>query len=82
MKKIILAVILLTIGANANAIEDTRKSCAAGDARDCKIMGDLTRAGLGVEQDYAKAQSYYDRACFDGDTDACKELARMKKSKI
>lgn len=82
MKKIILSAILLTIGASANAIEDTRKSCAAGDAKSCKIMGDLTRAGLGVEQDDTKAKSYYDRACFDGDKDACKELEIMNKDII
>ena len=81
MKKIILMVMMLNIGASANNIEDTRKSCAAGNAKDCKIMGDLTRAGLGVEQDYIKAHSYYDRACFDGDKDACKELALINKSK-
>ena len=81
MKKIILVVMLLTIGASANAIEDTRKSCAAGDVKSCKIMGDLTRAGLGVEQDDTKAHSYYDRACFEGDKDACKELAIMNKGK-
>jgi len=72
---------LLTIGANANTIEDTRKSCAAGDAKSCKIMGDITRAGLGVEQDEVRAYIYYDRACFDGDKDACKELAIMNKTK-
>lgn len=82
MKKIILAAILLTIGASANAIEDTRKSCAAGDAKSCKIMGDLTRAGLGVEQSDTKAKSYYDRACFDRDKDACKELEIMNKDII
>ena len=82
MKKIILAVMLLTIGASANTIDDTRKSCSAGDAKSCKIMGDLTRAGLGVEQDMTKARSYYDRACFDGDKDACKELEIMNKDKI
>lgn len=81
MKKILLLMMLLTIGVNANTIEDTRKSCAAGDAKDCKIMGDLTRAGLGVEQDDTKAHSYYDRACFDGDMDACKELEIMDKGK-
>lgn len=82
MKNVILAAILLTIDAHANAIEDTRKSCAAGDAKSCKIMGDLTRAGLGVEQDDTKALRYYDRACFDGNKDACKELAIMTKRKI
>lgn len=82
MKKIILAVILLTMGASANTIDDTRKSCAAGDAKDCKIMGDLTRAGLGVEQNDTQAKIYYDRACFDGDKDACKELEIMNKAKI
>jgi TPR repeat protein len=82
MKKIILAAMFSTICANANAIEDTRKSCAAGDAKSCKIMGDLTRAGLGVEQNDTKAYNYYDRACFDGDKDACKELALLNKDKI
>jgi TPR repeat protein len=81
MKKILLVTMLLTIAASANAIEDIRKSCAAGDAKDCKIMGDLTRAGLGVEQNDTKAYIYYDRACFDGDKDACKELTIMNKTK-
>ena len=81
MKKTILAAMLLTIAASANTIEDIRKSCAAGDAKDCKIMGDLTRAGLGIEQNTTKAYIYYDRACFDGDKDACKELAIMNKTK-
>ena len=74
-------VMMLNIGASANNIEDTRKSCAAGNAKDCKIMGDLTRAGLGVEQNDTKAYNYYDRACFDGDKGACKELEIMNKSK-
>jgi TPR repeat protein len=43
-------------------------------------MGDLTRSGLGVEKNNTKAQNYYDRACFDGDKDACKELEIMKKN--
>ena len=79
MKKIIMSVIILTIGAQATAIEETRRSCEAGDAKSCKVMGDLTRAGLGVEQDYAKAYYYYDKSCFDGNKDACKELAAMDK---
>ncbi|WP_373034050.1 hypothetical protein [Sulfurovum sp.] len=82
MGKIILVVMLLTIGASANAIEDTRRSCAAGDAKSCKIMGDLTRAGLGVEQNKTKAQNYYDIACFYREKDACKELEIMSKDTI
>ena len=42
-------------------------------------MGDLTRAGLGIEQDYAKAYYYYDKSCFYGNKDACNELAAMDK---
>jgi TPR repeat protein len=79
MKEIIMSMMILTIGAHATAIEETRRSCEAGDAKDCKIMGDLTRAGLGVEQDYAKAHYYYDKSCFDGNKDACKELATRDK---
>jgi len=63
----------------ATAIEETKRSCEAGNANDCKIMGDLTRAGLGVEQDYTKAHYYYDKSCFYGNKDACKELAEMDK---
>jgi TPR repeat protein len=81
MKNIILAVIVLTIGASAKTIEETRKSCEAGDAKSCKVMGDLTRAGLGVKQDDDKAYYYYDKSCFDGNKDACKELAIMNKDK-
>ena len=79
MKKIIMSVMILSIGAHATAIEETRRSCEAGDAKDCKIMGDLTRAGLGVEKDYARAHYYYDKSCFVGNKDACKELAAMDK---
>lgn len=81
MNKIILVIMLLTIGASANDIENTKRACAAGDAKSCKIMGDLTRAGLGVEQNASKAHSYYDISCFYGDKDACKELAIMNKEK-
>jgi TPR repeat protein len=81
MKKLLLIPILFTISANANAIEDTRKSCEAGYAKSCKIMGDLTRAGLGVDQNLTKAKRYYDRACFDGNNDACKELKIMNEDK-
>jgi len=45
-------------------------------------MGDLTRAGLGVEQNRTKAQNYYDIACFYRDKDACKELEIMSKDTI
>jgi TPR repeat protein len=79
MKKILLFVMLLTIYTSAGTIEETRRSCEAGDAKSCKIMGDLTRAGLGVEQNRTKAQNYYDIACFYGDRDACKELEVMQK---
>ena len=79
MKQILLYIILLTIYTNASTIEETRRSCEAGDAKSCKIMGDLTRAGLGVEQNRTKAQNYYDIACFYGNKDACKELEAIKK---
>ena len=79
MHRTLLLIILLSIGASANTIEEIKKTCNAGDPKSCKIMGDLTRAGLGVEQDKAKAEYYYDRACFDGNKDACKELEIMKK---
>lgn len=82
MKKTILAILVLTMGASAkNNIDNTRRSCEAGDAKNCKIMGDLTRAGLGVKQDNAKAYDYYDKSCFYGNKDACKELEIMKKAK-
>ena len=71
--------LLLTIYGSAGTIEETRRSCEAGDAKSCKIMGDLTRAGLGVKQDKIKALNYYDIACFYGDKDACQELEAMKK---
>jgi TPR repeat protein len=79
MQRILLLIILLTFNISAGTIEETQRSCEAGDAKSCKIMGDLTRAGLGVKQDKTKAQSYYDIACFYGDKDACKELEAMKK---
>ena len=79
MKKILLTAMFITLYSNADTIEEIKKMCNAGDAKNCKIMGDLTRAGLGVEQDKAKAEYFYDRACFDGDKDACKELEIMKK---
>lgn len=79
MKKILFLAMLISIYGNADTIEEIKKTCNAGDAKSCKIMGDLTRAGLGVEQDNAKAEYYYDRACFDGNKDACKELESMKK---
>jgi TPR repeat protein len=79
MKKILLILIMLTIYANSTTTEEIRKLCEAGDAKNCKIMGDLTRAGLGVEQDDTKAHYYYDKACFDGYKDACKELEAMRK---
>lgn len=81
MKKLLLAVMVLTIGASAKTMEETRKTCEAGDAKSCKVMGDLTRAGLGVKQDNAKASYYYDKACFVGYKDACKELESMNKDK-
>lgn len=74
-----MSILILTIGVYAASIKETKKSCEAGNPEDCKIMGDLTRAGLGVEQDYAKAHYYYDKSCFDGNKDACKELAEMDK---
>jgi TPR repeat protein len=78
MKKILLSLIVLTLYANSTTIEEMKKLCEAGDAKNCKIMGDLTRAGLGVEQNDAKAHYYYDKACFDGYKDACKELEEMR----
>ena len=78
MKKILFCTLLLTIYSSAGTIEETKRSCEAGDAKSCKIMGDLTRAGLGVEQDETKALNYYDIACFYGNKDACKELEVMK----
>ena len=79
MKKLLLCTLLLTIYGNADTVEETRRMCEAGDAKSCKIMGDLTRAGLGVEQDSSKAQDFYDISCFYGNKDACKELDVMKK---
>ena len=80
VKNIILSAILLTIYVCVISIEDLRKTCAACDAKSCKILGDLTRSGLGVEQNNNQAQKYYDRACFDGFKDACTVLEIMKNN--
>lgn len=79
MKKLLFCTLLLTLYSSADTIEETKRMCEAGDAKSCKVMGDLTRAGLGVEQDSSKAQDYYDISCFYGNKDACKELDAMKK---
>ena len=79
MKKIIMFLTLLTLYVHAMDIEERRRSCEAGDTKDCKIMGDLARAGMGVEQNYTKAYYYYDKSCFYGNKDACNELAAMDK---
>ena len=79
MKTTVFLIVMLSMVSYADTIEEIKKMCNAGDPKSCKIMGDLTRSGLGVEQDKAKAEYYYDRACFDGDKDACKELEIMKK---
>ena len=79
MKQLLLCTLLLTVYSSADTIEETKRMCEAGDAKSCKIMGDLTRAGLGVEQDISKALHYYDISCFYGNKDACKELDTMKK---
>jgi hypothetical protein len=79
MNKTVFLAVLLTMLSSADTIKEIEKTCNAGDAKSCKIMGDLTRAGLGVDKDKAKAEYYYDRACFDGNKDACKELEIMKE---
>jgi len=35
-------------------------------ARNCYSLADMHRRGLGTEQDYAKAETYYNSACFVG----------------
>ena len=79
MKRLLFCILFLTLYSSADTIEETKRMCEAGDAKSCKVMGDLTRAGLGVKQDNAKAQDYYDISCFYGNKDACKELDTMKK---
>ena len=36
-------------------------------ARNCFALADMYRRGLATEQDFAKAKTHYDAACFDGD---------------
>ncbi len=79
MKKTVIFLTILTLYVHAVDMEERRKSCEAGDPKSCKVMGDLTRAGLGVEEDYTKAYYYYDKSCFDGNKDACNELEAMDK---
>jgi len=45
-------------------------------ARNCFALADMYRRGLATEQDFAKAKTHYDAACFDGDhAGACVQQA-------
>jgi len=45
-------------------------------ARNCFALGEMYRRGTGTEQDYQRAKTLYDEACFDGDhTGACMQQA-------
>ncbi len=49
------------------------KGCKEGSARACASLGELYKAGKGVDKDPAKAKEMFAKACNGGDDKACKQ---------
>lgn len=52
-------------------------SCEAGDAGDCRQLGEMHRKGWATDQDFELAGEFYDKACTLGDDAACMQLGYM-----
>ena len=53
------------------------RGCDGGSVPGCSNLGSLYQGGNGVDQDFAKAGEYYDRACQKGLSTACFNLGRL-----
>ena len=49
------------------------KGCKEGSARACGALGELYKAGKGVDKDPAKAKELFAKACNAGDDKACRQ---------
>lgn len=54
-----------------------QQSCEAGDAGDCRQLGEMHRKGWATDQDFELADAAYDKACTLGDDAACMQLGYM-----
>lgn len=55
------------------------KGCDLNDAWGCFVVGAHYSAGVGVKQDFNKAQKYYKKACALGSTEACEDYQTLKR---
>ncbi|WP_084397766.1 tetratricopeptide repeat protein [Henriciella aquimarina] len=61
-----------------NACNDKTRQKAVW-ARNCRKLADMYRMGKGTQQDYSRAGSLYEEACYDGrDAKSCRQQAYLK----
>lgn len=80
MKKIVLAVMLLTgmsTALSAGEFEENQKACDAGSASECFRLGMHYYTKNGVTQDYVKVAKLFGKACDGGYAEGCATLAFM-----
>ncbi len=77
MKKILIGLIVLTMGLSAYTFEENKKACDDGDPNGCYILGDMYDNGLGVKQDHFKAVKLYTKSCDAGIAQGCNNLGVM-----
>ena len=63
----------------AKARELYEQAATRGIARAYYHLGEMYENGRGMNQDYAKAAEYYEKAAAKGDTDAQKNLDRLRQ---
>ena len=61
----------------ARAVELARAGCDGGDPTDCRTLGLLHHAGVGVDKDAGRGAVLLDKACADGDAYACADIGQL-----
>jgi TPR repeat protein len=71
MKKITLAIFILSSVVFSSQIDMLLQACDAKQAAACEEIATLYLEGIGFEQNTTQAKKYYDIACQHGATHAC-----------
>ncbi|MGK0690136.1 MAG: SEL1-like repeat protein [Aquificaceae bacterium] len=72
------------LGAKAQDIKSLEQACERGDAKSCMELGNMYAEGKGIKQDYAKAISFYKKACALANTggNQCKMFVKKDRKRV
>ncbi len=76
MKEILL-IIVLTLGVQADLIENLKKKCNNQNGESCNSVAILYYTGQDTKQSYAEAKAYYDKACDLNYAEGCTGLGNL-----